>query len=182
VLDVAYVGNRTRRLPVSAGLNIYPVSELGKPDSSKLERRLGQELDTPHRFTAASAWILPFGRRERWLAAAPGWVDQIAGGWQLNWFAEIFSGYPIDHPNGPKTVDRSAALPDSERRVSAARFAANSGDSIRWSRSHATLASVWRSSSRRRRVSSISHMNAPNVEAAGRRRKKRRAREPFRSR
>ncbi|NWG14292.1 MAG: TonB-dependent receptor [Acidobacteria bacterium] len=214
VLDVAYVGNRTRRLPVSAALNVYPVSELGKPDSyyaekvanpmagllpnnaslngstiqrryllvpfpqysgvtmnnipigsssyngmqsklvkrftrgfsilagytwsktleqisflnnqdfnlsdpdsSRLERRLARELDTPHRFTLASTWNLPFGKGERWLPDAPGWANQIVGGWQVNGFTEVFSGYAVDHPNGPKTTEASAALPESERTI-----------------------------------------------------------------
>jgi hypothetical protein len=90
---------------------------LADPDSSKLERRLALELDTPHRFTLASTWNIPIGKGERWLSAAPGWADQIVGGWQVNGFVEAFSGYAAEHPNGPKTVERSAALPESERTI-----------------------------------------------------------------
>jgi hypothetical protein len=39
----------------------------------------------------------------------------VLGGWQLNWYSEIFSGFPVDHPAGPKTVEQSAKLDSSER-------------------------------------------------------------------
>jgi Carboxypeptidase regulatory-like domain/TonB dependent receptor len=210
--DIAYVGNRTQRLPVGVELNVLPASELGKPDSyyaeripnplagllpdnaslngptiqrsfllrpfpqyssvvlnnipignssyhalqakvirrfsqgfsvvasyavsktleeinflnpqdfnladpdqSRLERRLARELDTPQRFTLAGYWSLPFGRGARWLSDVPGWTHQVLGGWQLNWYSEIFSGFPVDHPAGPKTVEQSAKLDSSER-------------------------------------------------------------------
>ena len=87
------------------------------PDSSKLERRLAQELDSAHRFTIANSWNMPFGKGERWLSDVPGWANQIVGGWQLNWYAEIMSGYAVDHPNGPKTTEESAALPEGERTI-----------------------------------------------------------------
>ena len=88
---------------------------LADPESSRLERRLAAQLDTPQRFAMAGFWSVPVGKGERWLSTLPGWADRFLGGWQLNWFTEIFSGYPVEHPNGPKTVERSAALPGSER-------------------------------------------------------------------
>ena len=212
VADIAYVGNRTERLPVGVELNVLPISELGKadsyyaerisnplagllpdnaalngstiqrrfllnrfpqytsvfmnniplgrssydalqakinkrfsqgfsilasyafsktleeinflnaqdfsfsdPDASRLERRLAAQLDTPHRFTMAGYWSLPVGKGQRWLSDMPGWASQVLGGWQVNWFTEVFTGYPVDHPGGPMTVQRSANLESGQR-------------------------------------------------------------------
>ena len=88
---------------------------LADPSSSRLERRLAAQLDAPHRFTMAGYWMAPVGKGERFLSGLPGWANPFLGGWQLNWFTEIFSGYPVEHPGGPKTLDRSAALPSDAR-------------------------------------------------------------------
>jgi hypothetical protein len=88
---------------------------LNDPEASRLERRLASRLDIPQRFTVGGYWTLPVGKGRRFLSDAPAWVDGVLGGWQMNWFSEIFSGYPVEHPAGPKTVERSATLPSSER-------------------------------------------------------------------
>ena len=88
---------------------------LAKPESSRLERRLASRLDTPQRFTLGGYWTLPVGRGARFLSDLPAWADPFLGSWQVNGFTEVFSGYPVEHPGGPKTVERSAQLPAGER-------------------------------------------------------------------
>ncbi|MDZ7636853.1 MAG: hypothetical protein U5J83_01130 [Bryobacterales bacterium] len=52
-------------------------------------------LDRPHRLSLSGIYELPFGRGRRFLASAPGAVDFIAGGWQLNGIISFQSGAPL---------------------------------------------------------------------------------------
>lgn len=88
---------------------------LADPSSSKLERRIANELDSPQRFTLGTVWSLPFGKGQAVLSDAPGWLDQVIGGWQWSGMVEFFSGYIIQHPEGPKTSEASAKLSAGER-------------------------------------------------------------------
>ena len=51
--------------------------------------------DIPHRFVVSALYELPFGRGRRFGATAPGWLDGIAGGWQINGIATLQSGTPL---------------------------------------------------------------------------------------
>jgi hypothetical protein len=85
------------------------------PSASKLERRLAADLDCPWRFTLGTVWALPFGKEQMIGSHVPSWANHIVGGWQWNVMVEAFGGYPIPHPDGPKTTEQSAKLPASER-------------------------------------------------------------------
>ena len=90
-------------------------ANLDNPLLTRLERRLANEVDSPQRFTMATVWTLPFGKGQKFGADVPGWMNQIIGGWQWNTMVEYFAGYPLTHPDGPKTVEQSAKLPSDER-------------------------------------------------------------------
>jgi hypothetical protein len=51
--------------------------------------------DIPHRLVMSALYELPFGRNRRFGATAPGWLDGIAGGWQVNGIVTIQSGTPL---------------------------------------------------------------------------------------
>ena len=58
-----------------------------------LEKRV-DDYDMPQIFVPNGSWELPWGRN-RWVATGmPGWLDQIIGGWQINWMIRIQSGKP----------------------------------------------------------------------------------------
>ena len=48
--------------------------------------------DVPHRLVANANYTLPFGRGQRFGGGAPGWVNQIIGGWGLNTIIAVQSG------------------------------------------------------------------------------------------
>ncbi len=82
---------------------------------TKLERRIARELDSPQRYTLATVWSLPFGKGKMVGSDVPTWANHIIGDWQWNLMVEYFSGYALDHPGGPKTIDGTAKLPADER-------------------------------------------------------------------
>jgi len=49
----------------------------------------------PQRVQVDLVWSLPLGRGRRFLASAPGIVNQIVGGWQFSAYANYFSGTPF---------------------------------------------------------------------------------------
>ena len=50
--------------------------------------------DIPQAFVPNGAWEMPWGKN-RWMwTDMPGWLDQIIGGWQVNWMVRISSGKP----------------------------------------------------------------------------------------
>jgi hypothetical protein len=53
------------------------------------------DFDTPHRFTFANVWDLPFGRGRRFASDIPGALNVLVGGWQLNNNITIQSGPPF---------------------------------------------------------------------------------------
>ncbi len=61
------------------------------PLRPQLDRGLS-DLNVPHRFTFASVYDLPFGRRRSYLSNIPTAADVIIGGWQLNNIVTYQSG------------------------------------------------------------------------------------------
>jgi hypothetical protein len=55
--------------------------------------------DVPQRLMITAIYELPFGRRQRWLSALPGWADRVAGGWQLQVVYIGQSGSPMGFGN-----------------------------------------------------------------------------------
>jgi len=59
-----------------------------------LERSV-QPTDIPHRVVGNMNYTLPFGRGQRFGGNLPGWANQFAGGWKLNFIGYIQSGYAL---------------------------------------------------------------------------------------
>jgi Carboxypeptidase regulatory-like domain len=49
--------------------------------------------DTRNRVVLTSVWNLPFGRGHRFLSDSPGWLNQIVGGWTVESFSYLASGW-----------------------------------------------------------------------------------------
>jgi len=52
-------------------------------------------FDVRHTFNATFLWDLPAGKDRRFLANAPGWLNQIVGGWTLSGSGRIQQGTPL---------------------------------------------------------------------------------------
>jgi hypothetical protein len=64
------------------------------------QNRAVSDFDTTHAVNANWLWELPVGRDRAFFADAPGWVDAIAGGWQLTGIVRATSGFPVSVQNG----------------------------------------------------------------------------------
>jgi len=49
--------------------------------------------DTRNRVVLTSVWNLPFGRGKRFLNDSPGWLNQVVGGWTVESFSYLASGW-----------------------------------------------------------------------------------------
>jgi hypothetical protein len=52
--------------------------------------------DRPLRLVTSGLYSLPFGRGKRFLGGAPGWLNQVAGGWLLSGVLVSQSGPPLE--------------------------------------------------------------------------------------
>ena len=52
------------------------------------------DFDMRHNITANVLYTLPFGRGRMLLAAAPGWLNEVVGGWQISSLVRYHSGVP----------------------------------------------------------------------------------------
>jgi hypothetical protein len=68
-----------------------------------------------HRAFGYAIYVLPFGRGQRFLNGARGWVDGILGGWQTSWHVNLQSGQYF-HPNftgrDPSNTNTIGGRPD----------------------------------------------------------------------
>ncbi|MBI3679342.1 MAG: TonB-dependent receptor [Acidobacteria bacterium] len=92
------------------------LSYLNDTDSS-LYRGVS-DLDRPHRFAASGLWELPIGKGKQLLAGSPGWLDQVAGGWQVQAIYTGQAGAPLAFSNViyRGTYDQ-LSLPAAERKL-----------------------------------------------------------------
>jgi Carboxypeptidase regulatory-like domain/TonB-dependent Receptor Plug Domain len=56
--------------------------------------------DRPFLFSVGGLYKIPIGRGGMLLSDAHGLLDEIAGGWQVNWIVNDQSGTPVSYPNG----------------------------------------------------------------------------------
>ena len=70
-------------------------------DATKLRLCRGNsDFDATHLFSANGVYDLPFGRGHRLGSNAPGWVNQIIGGWQLGSIFTAHSGFAFSTNTG----------------------------------------------------------------------------------
>ena len=80
-----------------------------------LEKRLSG-LDFPNLFVPNFAVELPFGKNHLFFATAPGWVDRIINGWQVNGIVRIQTGKVIEMAaNAIPTSADPNAVPGGQR-------------------------------------------------------------------
>ena len=70
-----------------------------KNDTDLRPERVISENDYPHRFVVSAIYELPFGRAKRFLSAAKGPLEWLAGGWQLRGYYEGQSGQALGFGN-----------------------------------------------------------------------------------
>lgn len=64
------------------------------PNNRALERSVSM-FDQTHQFQFSWVYALPFGRGRLWGSGAPGFVEALFGGWQVNGIYRWTSGFPI---------------------------------------------------------------------------------------
>jgi hypothetical protein len=64
------------------------------------QNRSVSDFDVTHQINGNWLWQLPFGRDRAFFNDAPGWADQIFGGWQLTGIVRATSGFPVSVGNG----------------------------------------------------------------------------------
>jgi hypothetical protein len=71
--------------------------DTGRPNTrSRLDlERSNSANDQRQRFVTYYVLEVPLGRGHRLLGGASGWVNQVAGGWQVSGITDIFSGQPF---------------------------------------------------------------------------------------
>lgn len=84
------------------------------------------DFDTPHRFTFANVWDIPFGRGRRYASDMPKGLDFIIGGWQLNNIVTIQSGPPYSiFRNGVRADIIGDPTPTADQRARGLEFNPN---------------------------------------------------------
>lgn len=74
-------------------------SMIANPWNPRLFRAVS-DFDTTHQISASAVYGLPFGKGQRFLGDANGFVDAVLGGWQLATVLRTTSGFPIAPGNG----------------------------------------------------------------------------------
>jgi len=72
------------------------------PFDLKLSRGIAA-FSLQHQFNANFAYLLPFGKGQRWGGNASGLVDRLIGGWQWNGIVTAQSGFPLTPQVGANT-------------------------------------------------------------------------------
>ncbi|MCY7344918.1 MAG: Plug domain-containing protein, partial [Pyrinomonadaceae bacterium] len=67
------------------------------------EEKARSDFDRTHVFNLTAVWELPVGRGKSFLGDAPGWLNQIVGGWTINGISTYMSGEPFSVRSGVRT-------------------------------------------------------------------------------
>jgi hypothetical protein len=90
-------------------LNIQDLN-LSNIDATKLEKRPANQVDIPQKFNFGGVYELPVGRGRHFGSDMPRLLNQIAGGWELNWNFSRYRGWVVQYPNAAQVTPGSAAL------------------------------------------------------------------------
>jgi len=107
----------------SIGKNLRQTRILNPPDfggvsnweATRLVKESDQNVDIPQKFVIAGIYQLPFGRGKPLGGGVSGIVNQIIGGWQLNWDVTYQSGMVVNYPNAIQNAPGSARLSNPTR-------------------------------------------------------------------
>lgn len=91
-------------------LNAQDFGGIANYDATRLVKESNQDVDAPQKFVIAGIYELPFGKGKALCNNVSGPVNQIVGGWQLNFNVTYQSGWVADYPNAPQTAPGSAKL------------------------------------------------------------------------
>lgn len=61
------------------------------------------DFDRTHAFNLSAIWELPVGKGKRFMGDAPGWLNQIVGGWTINGISTFMTGEPFSVRSGVRT-------------------------------------------------------------------------------
>ena len=102
------------------GLNTAGASQVASVSGAQNAYNLPAEWslstqDVPNRFTTAITYELPFGKGKRFLTGSGRVVDWVAGGWSVNGFGVIQTGYPLSvtQPNNNSVLGASYQRPNA---------------------------------------------------------------------
>ncbi|MEK7407234.1 MAG: TonB-dependent receptor [Acidobacteriota bacterium] len=91
-------------------LNAQDFGGLANWENTKLVKESDQNIDAPQKFVVVGIYELPFGKGRKFAAGVPGVVNQLIGGWQINYDVSYQSGWVVDHPNAPQNAPGSAKV------------------------------------------------------------------------
>ena len=95
----SYIKPFTDKLGNTTDVTTGSFNENGQPGVQNFYRydleRSVQPTDIPHRVVGNLNYTLPFGHGESFGANIPGWANQLAGGWKLNFIGYVQSGYAL---------------------------------------------------------------------------------------
>ncbi|MBI4909840.1 MAG: TonB-dependent receptor [Acidobacteria bacterium] len=97
-------------------LNAQDFGGLNSFEATRLIKEPDQNTDIPQKFVIAGIYELPFGRGQRFGNGSHAVVNQIIGGWQLNYNVTYQSGMVADYPNAPQNAPGSAKLDDPTKK------------------------------------------------------------------
>ena len=73
--------------------------------------RGNSDFDATHTISANYEYQLPVGHRQRFLGAAPRWIDEMVGGWAVSGIVSYHSGYPWSTITGAYPIDFTQLAP-----------------------------------------------------------------------
>jgi hypothetical protein len=86
---------------------------LSDPSSTPLVKQSASssaQIDVPQKFNLAGVYELPFGKGKPLASNIPGVVNQIIGGWELNYNITYMKGWAFAYPNNAQVTPGSAKL------------------------------------------------------------------------
>jgi hypothetical protein len=114
-LLATYTKSRNLDLGYGTTSNSYSTAASGPQNAYDLGSEFGLSTShTPHRFSMAGTYLLPFGKGMRFLSHNR-ILDLIAGGWSANLTSVMQSGYPlaISQPNNNSVIGASTQRPNA---------------------------------------------------------------------
>lgn len=90
-------------------LNVQDLN-LSNIEATKLEKRPGNQIDIPQKFNFGGVYELPVGRGRHFGGDMPRVLNQIIGGWEVNWNYSRYRGWALQYPNAAQVVPGSARL------------------------------------------------------------------------